>query len=133
MFLSGCILAHLREATKELGVTPNDRKSLINKEVKDLHYALQEGHLMRALRNVDEDYRYEMKDNFKATVDGEKIVDFKIEYIDFSGDAYNAEVELKVRYYKIPTYIVETRLERELWVYNTPSGWKVISREFEEY
>ena len=61
-----------------------------------------------------------------------RLVDARIERIDFSSDAYKAGVEVQIRYYEVPFYVVRSRHETEQWAFSLSDGWKVEQREVKD-
>lgn len=125
----GCVLAPVISAVSDLGATEGDRQRLLNKDLKTLNDALASGRYAEALRFVAEDKRQEFKKDFRRNEEDEKIVDTKIYGIDFIEDSYKADVEIGVKYYKVPYFVVNERKELQTWQFSMSGGWQMISRE----
>jgi len=61
----------------------------------------------------------------------ERVVESEIESIEFSPDAYAAIVNSRVRYYRVPYYVVEERQENQEWSFSLSGGWKIKDVEVE--
>ena len=63
----------------------------------------------------------EVLDRAKFNRRDERLVDLDIENITLNDDG-TADVEVKVRYFRTPSYLVETRRERERWDFSRLGG-----------
>ena len=60
----------------------------------------------------------------------ERIVESKVEDVIFDDDARTADVEMTIRYYRTPVYIVKDRLEVQKWSFvGVGTGWLLSERE----
>jgi len=127
--LSGCFIVPFIQSFKEIGVTAGDRMQILEGDLKKFHYAVTAGRLGKVLRYVQEDSKGSFKEEFRNRRRDEKIVDIKVDFVDFEEGAYAADVEVLVKYYEVPYYIVNERFEQERWTFAVSSGWKIISKE----
>jgi hypothetical protein len=126
--LSGCVLVPFVQAFKETGVTAGDRKALLGQEVKKFTDAIMWGSKSEALSIVAEESREEIARELGGLSEEERIVDSKVDEITWGDDAYTATVKLKVRFYKVPFYVVKNRVEEQQWNFSVGTGWRLTSR-----
>lgn len=122
--LSGCVLAPFIDSYKQAGVSKADREVLLDKSVQEFHQALYWGSMREALAYTDDESRNNLREMMRNRRDTEKLVESQVEYVDFSDDAFSADVDVIVRYYEIPVYIVQKRLETQQWIFSYTGGWK---------
>lgn len=127
--LSGCFLAPIIEGVSEMGATPSDREKLLAKDIKKFNEALYWGNPGRALAYTDDVARMTVSDQIKARRDTERIVESKVSNMEFEPSSYKANVEIQVKYYKIPYYLVTERTEVQDWEFFVGSGWKLTGRK----
>lgn len=59
----------------------------------------------------------------------QKLVSIKTDSVTFGQDMSQADVMVRVKYFKIPSYVVQTRVEKQLWAFERLSGgWKFFDR-----
>jgi hypothetical protein len=126
--LPGCVLVPFIQAFKEAGATEGDRKKLLGDEVKKFSDGLLWANKTQALSVASDEAREEIASQLRAIGDAEKVVDAKVEDIQWGEGAYGAKVALKVRYYEIPFYVVKTRLEQQQWEFSVAAGWRLKTR-----
>jgi hypothetical protein len=130
--LSGCVLVPFVQAFKETGVTEGDRKALLGPEVKKFSDAIIWGSKTDALTVVAEESREEIARELSGLSEEERVVDSKVDEVTWGENAYTANVELKVRFYKVPYYVVKNRIEQQQWQFAVGTGWKLKSRSVKE-
>ena len=129
---SGCFVPHLIAGVQDTGLTVNSRRSLLPKEVKEFQEAVYYNNVMKALTKVADEMKESVKGDLMSRKERERIVEYKVEFSDFDESAYRAKVDVAVKYFEIPRYVVQTRIEKEDWHYITPGGWKLVDRKFEQ-
>ena len=129
--LVGCVaFAPLIKTYSEIGVSREDRVRLLESNVNEFHDAVYWGRSQTALSLAKEESRNELRQLIRSIRKSkQKIVESKIEFVDFDEDAYEAEVEVLVKYYEEPYYIVRDRTEKQKWEFETASGWKFVTLE----
>ena len=127
--LSGCFLAPAIDAVGNVGITKNDRTRLLPKSVKKFHEALYWRKQNEALTYTTEESRELFAQEFRQALKKERIVESKVEAMDFSEDGREATVEVMVKYYVEPYYMVNERLEHQDWEFNISDGWRIASRK----
>ncbi len=129
IILSGCVFAPTIDSFRRAGITKADRASLLGGEVKKFHDALYWGQAETVLSMISEQAREDVLMELKGRTDEERIVESKIVALAISDDGFEANVEVAVRYFKVPTYIVNKRKEKELWRFSMTDGWRLVERE----
>jgi len=130
--LSGCLLVPFVDAFKQTGVTEGDRQALLQPEVKKFSEALGWGNKTDALQVVSDESRVAIAKQLKGLGEEERLVETKIDEVEWGPQSYDATVVVKVRYYKVPYYIVKTREERQKWTFNLTNGWKLSAFTVDE-
>jgi len=127
--LSGCFLAPFIGAFKDSGATQGDRERLLSLDVKRFTEAMSWGSAGPILAFVDESAQKQVQEQLNEKADTERVVESKISNVDFANDSFDANVLVKVKYYRIPYYIVQERKENLGWKFTLGSGWRLMSRE----
>jgi len=125
MMLSGCIIVPFIQAFKETGATPADRMALLQPEAKKFSDAVVMGNKIAAMAFVLPESRSEVSKQIKGKNEDEKVVETRFDDVQWGEDAWNATVTMKVKYFKVPFYIVETRTEEQRWEFSMADGWKL--------
>jgi len=124
--LSGCILVPAIDSMSELGVRRSDRERLLAQDVKKFNEALYWGSPLEALKFAADDARVDIQNHIAARRSDERIVENKIHAVKFLDDgAYEADVEVLVKYYRVPFYTVQERNEKQSWEFSLAGGWKL--------
>ena len=134
MLLNGCAAVPIISGLRELGVSADARQELLRNELRSFNRAFQAGKTEAVLGYVakeSEDLRLMLRDQMRNTRGKERVVEYEIDFIDFSEGAWEADVETTVRYFQVPYYIVKDRFEKQKWRFNASDGWKLVSREVE--
>jgi hypothetical protein len=130
--LSGCLLVPFVDAFKKSGATESDRMALLAPEVQRFTEAIGWGNRSEAMSFVVEESRKEISSQFKKLGSEERIVDSKVDDVEWINSAWEAKVAVKVQYYMVPYYVVKTRLEDQHWIFSVASGWKLKQRSISE-
>lgn len=126
--LSGCVLVPFIQAFKEVGATEGDRQALLIEELQKFTDGLQWGNKAQALSVVSDEAREEIASQLRAVGDSDKVVDTKVDEIQWGEESFSAKAFVKVRHYTIPFYVVKTRVEEQQWEFSTTAGWRLKSR-----
>ncbi len=124
-FASSCVLVPVIDSIKKVGLTSGDRKELLPQSVKKFHDLIQWGNINDALLYVDSDNSSEIYDYLQAKIENEKIVESKVKGIKYEDGAFQAIVEIKIRAYKVPVYIVVDKIERQTWKFGLSDSWRL--------
>lgn len=126
--LSGCIFVPFIDAFKKTGATEGDRMALLAPEVQRFSEAIGWGKKSEALTFVLDESKKDISGQLKKVGSEERIVDSKVDEVEWANDAYDAHVAVKVQYFLVPYYIVKTRVEQQHWVFSLAGGWKLKER-----
>jgi hypothetical protein len=132
MSLSGCILVPFIQAFKETGATEGDRMALLSEEVKKFNAAVVWGNPTEAMTFVAGDSQLKLSSQFKDKSEDERIVETKVDSVEWGDAARTATVSVKVRYFRVPVYVVNVRKEEQQWQFTMGEGWKIKDRVVKE-
>lgn len=123
--MNGCILLPVMDSMKQMGLTRSDREALLARDVKQFHEALYWGKPDRALALAMPDNRDAIASQLREMKRSHRIVESTIDSVDFADDAFTANVDVIVKYYAVPFYIVNERIEEHVWKFQMPDGWRL--------
>jgi len=134
---SSCVLMPIINGFNEMGATSSSRQELFKTAVKAFNNAMQSGDMTTAIAFIDKEnieLRTQVKTELRRNKRKEKIVNSEIDFVEFDDSSYKAEVEIRTKFYIIPYYIVNERLEIEEWEFSTlnEKKWHLISRKIEK-
>jgi hypothetical protein len=129
---SGCVLVPFVNAFKQTGVAEGDRKALLAPEVKKFSDGISWGNKGVALDVVADESREAISKQLRGVGEEERVWECKVDDVIWTDDAYKAKVSVKVRYYKVPFYVVKTRIEEQRWEFSLAKGWKLVERSVVE-
>lgn len=125
LLLSGCVFAvPVIQSFHDAGFTPADRRTLLEKTVEEFNTALYWGESQQVLSMSSEQGRSYVINYFRTRKGKEKIVEHKVNLTEFSDSAFDATVDVTVKYYAIPYFVVNERHESQKWEFSLDSGWK---------
>ena len=128
--LGGCFLAPAINSMREAGLTEADRRMKLAKDVREFSEALYWGDAGAALIYVVPEAQQTFREQIRKSKKAERIVESKVENVVFLDGSYEADVDLSVRYFEVPFYVVNERVERQAWKFSLSDGWKISTREF---
>jgi len=132
LFVCGCgLIAPVAESVQSVGITAGDRQALLPNELTKFNTALFWGRAPDALAYVLPESRESVQAQLRKGRDQERLVESKVDNIDYSEDGYDATVEVTFKYFKVPFYIVTERHEVQKWRFTIRNGWKLLSREIQ--
>jgi len=99
-----------------------ERAKLLGKTVESYHQAMYWNDGELASSYVSPEVRSSFIRDFSQRKNSEKLVDVKIESIDYQPEKLVATVNTKTKFYQIPAYTVLTRFEQEKWKFDRFSG-----------
>lgn len=129
--LSGCVLVPFIQAFKEVGATEGDRMTLLNQEVKKFNAAVVWGNHTEATGYIAPESQLKLASQFKDATEEERIVDSKVSNVVWSDSARQAVVEVKTKFFRVPVYVVNTRVEQQRWAW-AGGEWKLVDRTLSE-
>ena len=125
---SGCgLIAPIMGSVHSAGFTAGDRKALLPEELKKYNTALYWGSADEALSLVLPEGREAVVAQLRKSREKERLVESKVNFVDYDADGYTAKVEVEYKFYKIPVYIVTERREKQEWKFTLSDGWKLLS------
>ena len=127
--LSSCFFVPFIQSFKDIGATKADRMALLETRMKDFQSVWKDGKSMRILPFVERESWGNFKTHLRANRGKETIFEADVDFIDFDEDGYQAEVEVIVKYYRVPYYVVDERVEREIWNFSLKNGWQISEKE----
>jgi len=129
LILPGCILVPAMDSVRRAGLTESSRQGLLPESLKKFNEAMQWGNPQEALGYVDDANQEGIALQLQDLAEQEKVVEAKIVGIDFKENAFKAIVNVTVRAYKVPFYVVKDRKEKQTWRFSVSDGWKMQTRE----
>lgn len=122
--VSSCALVPFINSYKKMGVTVNDRKALLEEHARKFNKAYASNRFTVASRYVADEYRRNFMSDLRNRKRKEKLVDSKVDFIDISEDARECTIDVVMRYYKVPYYVVHDRLYQQKWKFES-GAWKL--------
>ncbi len=129
---SGCVLVPFVNAFKQTGVAEGDRMALLAPEVKKFSDGISWGNKSVALGVVADGSREAIAQQLRGLGEEERVWECKVDDVAWSENSYKAKVSVKVKYYKVPFYVVKTRIEEQHWEFSLAQGWKLVDRSIGE-
>jgi hypothetical protein len=124
--LSGCLLVPIVDGVKKIGVTKSDRMALLPDRVQSFNHAMYWGRSEDALAFALPESRPELMKSMKeAAKYQERIVETKVDFIDFDEDGTSATVDVTVKAFRVPVYVVNDTARRQRWVFSLTDGWQL--------
>lgn len=123
--LQGCVLVPFLQAFKETGSTESDRMALLEPEARKFSDAMVLGNKQIAMTVVMPESWPTVSKQIRGRNEEERVVESKLDDVQYSEAARKATVTVKVRYFKVPFYIVKSRIEEQHWEFTMSDGWKL--------
>lgn len=121
---SGCIDFG---ALNTVAASPAKKAELLQKTVDDFNQDLYWGSVELASLQVDPKIRSEFQRTYRKRREKERLVDVEVENVDYAASGNEATITIRVQYYKIPSYVVETRKEQQIWEFGRfEGGWRYL-------
>lgn len=125
MLLSGCIFAPILSSINESGVTETGRQFSFNQSVKEFNSALFWQNYPKAQRFALTESDIDIKKSLTGGDKNARVIEAKVEDVNFIEDSYTAEVSLALRIQEYDTMIVAPKSQRQTWVFSLEDGWKI--------
>jgi hypothetical protein len=126
---SGCILAPAIDSISKVGIRAADRENLFQKEFQKFHEARYWSDPLTATAFCVEAERVNCGNNFRKSAKNERVIESNIDSVEFVDESYTAIVEVRVKAYEIPYYVVKERIEKQRWTFTLTNGWKLEKYE----
>ncbi len=115
--LSGC------STMNQMTAGPADRQQLLTELLPKFHRSVYWAQFEQAAAFVTPEARAEFVSKNESARRKENLVELEIDNVEFGPEAETAQVDVVVRYFKNPTYMVESRREQETWKFTRGDGW----------
>ena len=126
---SGCLFVPVIDAMKQAGLTESDRMQLLPPTVSKFTSSLSWPDKSEAMRYVAQESRQEVAEGLELLGEDVKIVDSRVSNVNYEDNARKAVVNINVRFYQVPYYVVKTRKDKQTWEFGSSSGWQLIDIE----
>jgi len=104
--------------------SPGKRTALLDESVKYYHRSLYWGDAKKASLFIKPDLRASFLQERAELGESEKFVDISVENVEYDEERKKALVQSRVKFFRVPSNIVQTRLEEEEWVFDRyDGGW----------
>lgn len=124
LVLSGCSVLTF-DGMERAMASSEKRVALLDKTVKYYHRSLYWGDARKASLFLIPDLRASFLQERAERSESEKFVDISVENVQYDEEKKKAVVQSRVKYFRIPSNIVQTRLEEEEWVFDRyDGGWR---------
>lgn len=125
--VTGCIFVPVIEGVNQMGLTKEDRASLLPGEVKRFQDARYWGNYLNALSYVLDESKDSIGKQLRRRPEGEKIVKSELREIELSPDGHEADVEVLMKRYDQNTLVVRNIEEVQHWRFLMGKGWRLLS------
>ncbi len=103
-------------------------RDITQKFHKDLYWKIYDN----LSENISPPFREQYINSVKQSCKAEKIMEIEVQNIEFFEDSKKAHVVIQIKSFKEPRYMVETRKEKETWIFaSLNGGWLLESVERE--
>jgi hypothetical protein len=124
--LTSCAFVALSfESVRRSGLTADSRKQLLPEFLSGFVEAITVTDATRALAYASEDFKPELRNRLIKNRGKIKVIDNEIVLSEFSDDARRAEITVQHKFYRIPVYIAEEKLEKQIWIYDGAGVWLI--------
>lgn len=130
--VNACVLLPVIEAVKKSGATESDRMALLSQDIKQFTDYLSWADKVGASQFVADEARAEIMKQYSDIGQSERIIESQLNDVRWEDSAHVAKVALRVKYFKVPFYVVNIRTENQEWVFAMSTGWKLKERKVEE-
>ena len=134
--MAGCLFVPIISGFRDMGATADARQEMLKKAVKAFHDAVRSSNMTVAMSFIDKEKNPELREAIRNEMrrlrDKEKVVDSKLDFVEYDDDSYTADVEVRSKFFVVPYYVVNEKLETEKWEFETiGSKWILVSRKSE--
>lgn len=121
---SGCSTARLEDVVR---IRRGSKQTALQERLERFNRARYWGGLSESVAFVKPEYQSEFIRLERNSTDIQRIVRTDITRVELTPDGSTAEVEMVVRYFEKPTYLVKTRREGQIWSYERFAGGWLLS------
>lgn len=129
--LSGCsLLSGTLNSFDRMTAGAKQRQEMLSTSLDKYHRAVYWGDLETAAAFVSDEVKNSFTRDMLQRKQSEKLVEIKIEAVDYDIGGESALVRTTIRYFQIPQYVVQHRREQELWKFDRfGNGWLAFKVE----
>ncbi len=99
-------------------------QSALQERLERFNRARYWGGLSETVAFVKPNYQRQFVEAERGNTDIQRMVRSDVTHVELSPDGKSADVQIEVRYFEKPTYLVRTRTEEQTWAYNRfGGGW----------
>lgn len=124
---SGCIMAPVVGSIQESGLTESGLQTALNDAVKEFNNALFWQNYAKARTFASEEDAVNLNSTLAAKKEQGRVVESKVEGVNYIDDSYKAEVDVAVRVQNFSTMIVANQVDKQVWKFSIYDGWKLES------
>ena len=125
-FMSGCLIVGPLQELSDVFASDRDKIVMFTDTVNAYRRAIHGRKIHNASAYVSDDALSDFMALHSNKRKKEKLVDYEIQDVQFADGNSEATVEVEVRYYKVPHFMIKTRVERERWEYHRlTGGWRL--------
>jgi hypothetical protein len=130
--LFGCAALN-SDNLNDIFATDGVKAKRLNERVEKFHQALYWSSAQEAAMYIDKSQRREILRTLIGEKQKQKLVDLSVDFVDLQSDGETALIDVRVRYYPIPHYVIITRVDQETWKFDRfGGGWFLTDREIGE-
>ncbi len=98
--------------------SPQSKTALLEKSLKEFKNALYWNSFDQVSSFAEPADRTALMHDIKAARNSEKVVRIDVRGVELSKDEVQADVDLVINFFKVPQYVVASRVERYTWIYD---------------
>lgn len=119
--LGGCSQATYNNVEQVFASEDEQRKS-VGKMVDDFHQALYWGDASAATLYVVPEIRDDFHFQTSQRKEKERVIEAEVRKISLDQENDVANVDVFIKYFRVPNYVVKTRHEKQVWEYRSGEG-----------
>lgn len=96
-----------------------ERRGELSKRVSKYHQAMYWGDVDSASAYLSPETRREIRNSLLDRKEKEHLVKTEVDAVDIHETGDSATVDMKIKYYLIPNYVVKTRREKQVWQFES--------------
>ncbi|MFN8389265.1 MAG: hypothetical protein U0136_03140 [Bdellovibrionota bacterium] len=129
LFIGAVVCAAGCTSMQRMTAGETDRQAMLSELLPKFHRSVYWGKFDEAAEFVDPLARQTFIQRNVANRKTENLVELQLDNVEYGPNAQSATVDVLVKYFKNPTYMVETRKEQETWRFTTGAGWQYLGAE----
>lgn len=130
VFLAGILLlasaCSPRSNLGQLTAGSQDKKAMLRGVAQKYHRSLYWGAYDEAVSFAVPEIQHVLFQKLKTLYGSQKVVSIDVDGINFDDSGSMAEIDVSVRYYGTPSYLINSRKERQRWEFSRfNGGWQI--------